>query len=221
MSDSFTEFRSIAASPFWPAGRLPAKRIFDLAVAVLLLLVLAPLLLALCIVMMASGGPVFYRQLRVGRRGAAFAMVKFRTMVPDAQSMLAAHLASNPQAAAEWTLSQKLEQDPRVTRLGRVMRRFSLDELPQLWNVVRGDMSIVGPRPVLPDELHRAYGARVDCYLSRNPGLTGLWQVRGRSRIGHAGRRRLDRLYHRREGLRLDLWIVLQTVPAVLRGTGV
>jgi len=208
-------------APVWPIPDFSAKRCLDIGIAAPLLVLTSPLLLALGLMLAAGGGGVLFRQPRVGRGGRAFAMLKFRSMVPDAQARLEQHLATHPAAAAEWARRQKLECDPRVTALGRVLRRFSLDELPQLWNVLRGDMSIVGPRPVLPDELHRAYGAQAECYLSRKPGLTGLWQVRGRSRSGHAGRRRLDRLYHRRDGLLLDLWILLQTIPAVFRGTGV
>ena len=181
------------------------KRALDLAMVALL----APLALAVVAVKLAlvrlDGGPGFFGHVR---------------MYPDAELRLTALLAADPVAARAWELQQKLDADPRVTPLGRVLRRLSIDELPQLWNVARGEMSIVGPRPVTASELDR-YGARRRFYLSCRPGLTGLWQVSGRSRLSYEERVSLDQRYAERIGLLSDLSILARTVPAVLRMTGV
>ncbi len=196
------------------------KRSLDLAMVVLL----APLALAVVAVTLAlvrlDGGPGFFGHVRIGRKGRPFTCWKIRTMYPDADLRLTALLAADPIAARAWELQQKLDADPRVTPLGRVLRRLSIDELPQLWNVVRGEMSIVGPRPVTASELDR-YGTRRRFYLSCRPGLTGLWQVSGRSRLSYEERVSLDQRYAERIGLLSDLSVLARTVPAVLRMTGV
>jgi lipopolysaccharide/colanic/teichoic acid biosynthesis glycosyltransferase len=197
------------------------KRGFDLVVTLiavppgLLLIALAALLMRLS----GDRGPVLFAQHRIGRDRRAFRCWKIRTMVPDADARLRALLASDPAAARDWKRDHKLREDPRVTPLGRLLRRSSLDELPQLWNVLRGDMSLVGPRPVVRSELRR-YGVHGQGYASVRPGLTGLWQISGRNETSYAERVRLDLDYIRRMSLWLDLRVLLATVGAVLRSTG-
>jgi exopolysaccharide production protein ExoY len=196
------------------------KRALDLVMVALL----APLALIVVAVSLAlvrlDGGPGFFGHVRIGRNGRPFTCWKIRTMHPDAGPRLAALLATDPLAARAWEFQQKLDADPRVTPLGRVLRRLSIDELPQLWNVARGEMSIVGPRPVTASELDR-YGTRRRFYLSCRPGLTGLWQVSGRSSLSYEDRVSLDQLYAERIGLLSDLSVLARTVPAVLRMTGI
>jgi exopolysaccharide production protein ExoY len=196
------------------------KRSLDLAMVALL----APLALIVAAVSLAlvrlDGGPGFFGHVRIGRNGRPFTCWKIRTMYPDADLRLTTLLAADPVAARAWELQQKLDADPRVTPLGRVLRRLSIDELPQLWNVARGEMSIVGPRPVTASELDR-YGTRRRLYLSCRPGLTGLWQVSGRSRLSYEERVSLDERYAERITLLSDLSVLARTVPAVLRMTGV
>ena len=141
-------------------------------------------------------------------------------MVPDAEARLDQYLSGNPAAAAEWRRFRKLTDDPRITRIGDFLRRTSLDELPQIWNVLRGDMSFVGPRPVMQDELDEHYGAARAAYCASRPGITGLWQVSGRNDLSYAERVELDVDYTRRAGLGLDVWIILRTAGVVVRPTG-
>ena len=157
------------------------KRGFDLVAALGLLILFLPLITVLMVLAMADGGSPIFAHARVGLGGRTFRCFKIRTMVVDAEARLARVLAEDPAAAAEWAYGFKLRRDPRITALGRVLRRTSLDELPQLWNVVRGDMSLVGPRPVTVDE-YRFYGPAADCYARMRPGLTGLWQILGAQR---------------------------------------
>lgn len=194
-----------------------SKRAMDLLIALPALLLLAPLLGLVALGIRASlGSPILYKQRRVGFAGRSFLCYKFRTMVVDADEVLRRHLESHPQAAREWLETQKLKDDPRVTPLGNLLRKSSIDELPQLFNVLRGDMSCIGPRPVVPGELER-YQAYAHEYMAARPGLTGLWQVNGRNRLSYRNRVALDRVYVRRCSLRLDLMILLRTIPAVLR----
>lgn len=210
-----------------PALDLPArvwgdavKLTLDRLAAVFGLLLLAPLfLMVAALVWISDPGPVLYGHVRMGRGGRSFRCLKFRTMVRDGDRVLAAHLTAHADAAREWAETRKLRDDPRVTPLGRMLRRTSLDELPQLFNVLRGDMSLVGPRPIVADEAHH-YGAAIRAYLSVRPGLTGLWQVGGRSDTSYAERVRLDLTYVQRRSLTLDLVILLRTVAVVLRGRG-
>jgi Undecaprenyl-phosphate galactose phosphotransferase WbaP len=195
------------------------KRFFDYVVAALLLLLLAPLLALIVILLAREGGAVFFSHRRIGRGRQAFDCLKFRTMLPDAERRLQELLASDAEAKAEWDKEFKLKNDPRITRLGNFLRKTSLDELPQLWNVVRGEMSLVGPRPVVEEELER-YGSAVTDYLSVRPGLTGLWQVSGRNRTTYAERVALDSRYVRNWSLGLDLFILLKTVWVVLSRDG-
>jgi lipopolysaccharide/colanic/teichoic acid biosynthesis glycosyltransferase len=195
-------------------GRL--KRAFDIVVAGAALLFLAPVFLTVfALIKLTDQGPIFYRHTRVGRQGARFACLKFRTMATDSEERLAHILLTDPVAAAEWEQGQKLRSDPRITRLGAFLRKSSIDELPQLWNVLRGDMSIVGPRPITRAELNR-YGKDRRYYLLVRPGITGLWQVSGRSSTGYEKRIRYDREYLEDWSWLGEFWILLMTIPAVL-----
>jgi exopolysaccharide production protein ExoY len=194
-----------------------AKRAIDLVIAAAALLVMAPLLALVALgVRLLLGGPILYTQRRIGLGGRSFPCYKFRTMVLDADAVLRRHLEDDPEAAREWQATQKLKNDPRVTPFGHLLRKSSIDELPQLFNVLRGDMSCIGPRPVLASELER-YSAHASEYQSARPGLTGLWQVSGRNRLSYSDRVALDRFYVRRWSLGLDLMILLRTIPAVMR----
>ena len=194
-----------------------SKRLFDLVFAILGLVLAAPvMLLVALLIKLFDRGPVFFAHPRVGFRGRSFNCYKFRTMDVDAQALLARHLARDPEAAREWRETQKLRRDPRVGVLGGLLRQTSLDELPQLFNILRGDMSCVGPRPVTQEELAR-YGARVDCYLRARPGLTGAWQVAGRSSAGYETRVQLDAEYVDDWSLWADLSILCRTPMAVAR----
>ncbi|MBR0646739.1 sugar transferase [Plastoroseomonas hellenica] len=193
------------------------KRAFDMTAALVLCLLLLPVLLFLIIAVRCSGSPVFYSHQRVGRHGKPFGCLKLRTMRPDGDRMLEALLQSDPVARQEWLATRKLRNDPRITRLGRFLRTTSLDELPQLFNVLRGDMSLVGPRPVVAAELTQYYGPDgAAAYEAVRPGITGLWQVSGRSDTGYAERVALDMTYVRDRSLLLDLKILWRTVGAVL-----
>lgn len=207
------------ARPPTPVGGL-SKRVLDLAIAIPALIVLAPLLaLTAIIVRLSDGGPALFCQRRVGYNNKKFNCFKFRTMVVDAEARLNALLDRDPVAAAQWRAVRKLEKDPRVTALGRFLRMSSIDELPQLINVLRGEMSLVGPRPVLEDELGR-YGASAPFYLSCRPGLTGLWQVSGRSNVDYESRVKLDVNYAANWSLGYDIKIIAMTIPAVLTSRG-
>jgi exopolysaccharide production protein ExoY len=177
-------------------------------------LVLTALALAL-----ENDGPVIFRHRRVGLGGRRFEVLKFRSMHVDADRILAKHLRDNPAAAAEWARDQKLKDDPRITPLGRFLRKSSLDELPQLINVLVGDMSIVGPRPIVDAEIVR-YGRCFRHYCRVRPGITGIWQVSGRNDVSYRRRVAMDALYSRRKNAILDLRLMLATVPAVLSRKG-
>ncbi|MBW4053739.1 MAG: sugar transferase [Proteobacteria bacterium] len=206
------------ASP--PASPYDAvKRVLDVAGAIVLAAVFAPLILAIVLLMRREGGPIMYKHRRIGRHGKVFDCLKFRTMVPNAEQVLRQLLETDPGIEAEWLRDHKLRCDPRVTPLGRFLRRTSLDELPQLWNVLRGEMSLVGPRPVVRDELLR-YGRNVRAYLSAKPGITGLWQIKGRNDTDYRRRVVLDTYYVRNRNLALDLYILLRTTGVVLGGSG-
>lgn len=196
------------------------KRVFDLSFAVTLLVFLLPLL---CMIATAclflQGRPIVYPHRRVGRNGALFPCLKFRTMVRDPDAALAKHFDENPGAREEWAASQKLRADPRVTPLGRLLRKSSLDEIPQLLNIVRGDMSVVGPRPIVVAEVWR-YGTEISAYYRTRPGLTGPWQISGRSDTSYAERVRLDTAYVATWSFGNDVMIVLKTIPAVLLSQG-
>jgi len=195
------------------------KRTFDLLGSLVLLLLFAPAILFLGGIVALEGGKPFIGLRRVGHDGRHFRCWKIRTMVLDADERLAQLLSQSPEAAAEWARDQKLADDPRVTWLGRSLRATSLDELPQLWNVVRGDMSLVGPRPVTDAEMVR-YGEAAAHYVSVRPGITGLWQVQGRNDVSYDERVRLDVSYVSQLGFTKDISILLRTVGAVLNRTG-
>ena len=193
------------------------KRLIDIVIAFLGIAALSPLLLIVGgMLAWANQGGTIFRHRRVGRDGQPFRCYKFQTMLPNAEAVLAAHLADNPDAAQEWTETRKLRDDPRVTRLGRFLRVTSLDELPQLFNILFGHMSFVGPRPITFAELDR-YGPQAYRYLTVRPGLTGLWQISGRSSLSYSERVALDMLYLRTRSVGLDLLILIKTVPAVAR----
>jgi exopolysaccharide production protein ExoY len=198
-----------------PIG-LTSKRAIDIILALSGILLIAPLLIICFVVTLAtSPGPALYRHRRVGFNGKHFDCLKFRTMVTDAPERLRKLLQSDAAAAAEWTANRKLRNDPRVTAIGAILRRSSLDELPQLFNVLKGEMSIVGPRPVTDEELVRYGSAKAD-YLACRPGITGLWQVSGRSNTTYGKRVACDTFYARNWSMALDAKIFIVTIPAVL-----
>lgn len=223
--------RSLAGSPSMPLGRdreagrelgheIDWMRIIDIVVATAALIFVAPLLLVLTIaVILNDGGAPIYRQQRIGRGGRVFNCLKFRSMVPDAAQRLERLLESDPAARREWEADHKLRNDPRVTPFGRFIRRTSLDELPQLVNVIAGDMSLVGPRPIVLAETSR-YGPYLRHYLTVRPGITGVWQVSGRNDVSYRRRIACDVLYARRRSLMRNLMIMAATFPAVLRSRG-
>lgn len=196
-----------------------AKRLFDIAVASFALAVLALPMAAMAAAIALDGGSPFFSHPRVGRGGRTFACHKFRSMRPEADAALAALLRENPEAAEKWRLHRKLVDDPRVTRLGRFIRKTSIDELPQLINVIKGEMSLVGPRPITRSELER-YGERASLYAAMKPGVTGLWQVSGRSDTAYGRRVELDAWYVENWSPWHDIAILAKTVPAVLARRG-
>ena len=193
------------------------KRALDVALVVASLPVILPIVLLLALLVMRDGYAPFYSQARVGRGGKIFRFWKLRTMVHDADARLAEYLDADPEARAEWDHSQKLKCDPRITRFGAFLRKSSLDELPQLWNVLRGDMSLVGPRPMMPDQ-QVLYPGRA--YYLLRPGLTGLWQISDRNHTSFAARADFDAAYEETLSLTGDVHILAATVGVVLRGTG-
>ncbi|OIQ68347.1 UDP-glucose:undecaprenyl-phosphate glucose-1-phosphate transferase [mine drainage metagenome] len=199
---------------------LDGRRAMDVALSALALVFLAPLMIAVAIaIKLQDGGPVFFGHTRVGFLGQSFKCWKFRSMVTDAEARLAAVLATDPEARREWDADHKLRKDPRITILGRFLRASSLDELPQLFNILVGEMSLVGPRPIVAAEISK-YGRWFPRYTAVKPGLTGLWQVSGRNDVTYRERVALDILYVRRSNFRLYLFILLMTVPAVLTRSG-
>jgi len=197
------------------------KRGFDIIISLFLIAAIFPVLLLLAAAVKKDGGPAFFQHRRIGIKGQPFGCLKFRTMSVTAEQELASHLAANTEAAAEWATQRKLTHDPRVTRLGRILRSTSLDELPQLINVLRGEMSLIGPRPVVHDELEHHYcTVGRSAYEAMRPGITGLWQISGRSNTSYAERVRLDIAYAETWSLRLDFLILVRTIPAVLARKG-
>ncbi|WP_439598574.1 sugar transferase [Falsiroseomonas sp.] len=197
-----------------------AKRGLDLLGAGLLLLFCLPVFLVIGLLVRMDGGPAFYAHERVGRGGRLFGCLKFRSMVADADRRLAALLERDPAARAEWEATRKLKADPRVTAIGRFLRATSLDELPQILNVLRGEMSLVGPRPVQAAELAVYYGPAAQHYMAVRPGITGPWQVSGRNDTSYAQRVALDVAYARHPSLLGDIRILLRTPMAVLARRG-
>lgn len=198
-------------------GSRAIKRLLDIGIAGTALCVAAPAILMIATaIKLTMGGPVIFGHERVGQNGRRFRCLKFRSMVSNGEEVLRQYLDANPAAQMEWSEKQKLANDPRITRFGRILRRSSLDELPQFFNIVRGDMSCVGPRPIVEGELAR-YGEYAADYTSVRPGLTGIWQVSGRSRVSYERRVQLDVDYIRNWTLGYDIVIMLRTIPAVLK----
>ncbi|MDR1491029.1 MAG: undecaprenyl-phosphate galactose phosphotransferase WbaP [Desulfovibrio sp.] len=220
----------VADFPFGPAltmrqnlvdpRRMLLKRWLDILLCLAcagLCVILVPLIAA-CI-RLDSRGPVFYCHKRIGRHGIPFSVYKFRTMADNAQEVLAETLARDPALRDEWKKTQKLVRDPRLTRVGTFLRHTSLDELPQLYNVLRGEMSFVGPRPIVEKEIAR-YGEAFDFYKRVRPGITGLWQVSGRNDLSYPQRVELDRYYVYNWSVWLDIYIIIRTIPTVISGKG-
>jgi undecaprenyl-phosphate galactose phosphotransferase len=196
-----------------------AKVVFDVVAAAFLLLILSPLLAAIAVAVKLDGGSVLYSHKRIGLGGRSFGCLKFRSMAENADVILQELLRSDPQAAEEWAAKRKLRNDPRITRVGALLRKTSLDELPQLLNVLRLEMSLVGPRPIIEAEVVY-YGDDIAYYMQTRPGLTGLWQVSGRSDTTYAQRMHLDTWYVKNWTLWHDIAILAKTIPAVLKRRG-
>lgn len=216
--------KSTDAGPVWRAvsqdvvvSSYRGKRIFDIVGALAMCMAFGPLAVcAALLVWQQSGSPVLFRHRRVGSGGKAFEVYKFRSMVSDADTRLAQLVASDPAAAQEWQQTHKLKKDPRITPVGYFLRKTSLDELPQLINVLKGEMSLVGPRPIVEAELEK-YGASLPYYLAVKPGLTGLWQTSGRNNVSYEQRVALDTKYACEQSLLGDLFIVFKTARVLLR----
>jgi exopolysaccharide production protein ExoY len=197
-----------------------AKRSFDITAALAALVFFSPiLLLIMALVKVSSKGSIFYGHRRIGHNGRSFHCLKFRTMVANGDEVLRDYLRNNPSAAEEWKATRKLRDDPRVTTVGTVLRKLSLDELPQLINILRGDMSVVGPRPVIDEELS-LYDTDAVYYLRTRPGLTGLWQISGRNDVSYESRIAFDTHYVQNWSLVQDVLIIAKTIPAVCLSRG-
>jgi Undecaprenyl-phosphate galactose phosphotransferase WbaP len=193
------------------------KRIFDLLSVVVILTLFGWLMLIIASMIRLGGGKrIIYGHTRVGRHGKPFECLKFRSMVSNSDEVLRNLLETDPDARAQWERDFKLKDDPRITRIGRFIRKTSLDELPQLWNVIKGEMSIVGPRPVVQAEFEQYYGDAKEHYLSVPPGLTGLWQVSGRNDLDYAERVELDKSYVENSNVIYDFMIVMRTVKVMI-----
>lgn len=197
--------------------RVAVKRALDLTLVLVALPFWLPIILVTALLVARDGHNPFYTQLRIGRQGRTFRIIKLRSMVHDADATLEAHLRENPAARLEWDLTQKLKNDPRITRLGHVIRKTSIDELPQLFNVLLGDMSLVGPRPMMVSQKSLYPG---QSYYMMRPGLTGFWQISNRNNCRFAGRARYDHAYFNSMSLRTDLVVIFRTFGVMLRGTG-
>jgi len=192
------------------------KRLFDILFSVLILVLCSPVYILLCVLIaISSPGGIFYIQERVGKNHRRFKCIKFRTMIPNADQILDQLIAQSPHLKKEFEDNFKLKDDPRITPIGKFLRMTSLDEFPQFWNVLKGDMSVVGPRPLVPEELER-YGNRIDKVLTVRPGITGLWQVSGRNDIPYPQRVQIDVYYAIHRYWFLDLWIILKTIGVMI-----
>jgi lipopolysaccharide/colanic/teichoic acid biosynthesis glycosyltransferase len=204
------------------ANSIPWKRFFDIGFSLSILILLSPLYLAIALLIyFSSPGPIFYSQQRVGKNGRIFSCIKFRTMMVGADQVLQDLLDRCPYQKAEFESCYKLKNDPRITPIGKFLRFTSLDELPQFWHVLTGEMSVVGPRPLVPEELCR-YRSFIDQVLKVRPGITGIWQVSGRNDLSYAQRIKLDLYYSRHHNLGLDLLIIIKTIFVVIfpKGNG-
>ncbi len=195
------------------------KRALDILGSIVLLVFFAPLMVVLFFLVRMDGGPAMFIHQRVGKNGVLFRCYKFRSMIPNAEEVLKDILVCDSQFRSDWEADQKLRNDPRITRIGVFLRHKSLDELPQLFNVLNGDMSLVGPRPITVDEISR-YGPAIEYYYLTRPGLTGAWQVSGRNDVSYEERVALDVDYSRRWSFLTDLAILLKTVGVVISGRG-
>ena len=202
----------------WISYRRLGKRILDILLVIAFLPFYLPIIILAAMALFIEGGNPFYRQERLGRDGRRFSILKLRTMVRNADAHLADLLAKDPALRREWTVSQKLKSDPRVTRVGEILRKTSMDELPQLWNVLTGEMSLIGPRPMMTDQLP-IYGDPQH-YFAMRPGITGLWQVDRRNESSFAERAHYDRAYFNEVSLLRDLRVLWQTIGVVLKRTG-
>lgn len=197
------------------------KRVFDVFFSATFFLLFGWIyLIVWSCVIATTGRPAIYKHKRVGKGGKEFECLKFRSMVVNSDELLKKHLEADPAAREEWNKEFKLKNDPRITKFGKILRRTSLDELPQFWNVLRGDMSVVGPRPVVKRELHEAYGSAAPYYLSVKPGITGPWQIGGRSDLAYTERVQLDAFYAQNWSVWGDIKIVIKTVAVVLNSRG-
>jgi lipopolysaccharide/colanic/teichoic acid biosynthesis glycosyltransferase len=195
-------------------------RTMDITIALAAVLLLLPLLILVIVMLkLTSRGPLLFAHPRIGKGGQVFPCYKFRSMVVNSAEVLERHLAEHPEAMAEWQRDHKLRNDPRVTTIGRILRRSSLDEVPQIFNVLRGEMSLVGPRPIVAGEMFR-YRQYIFDYMSVKPGITGLWQISGRNNTTYRRRVALDTAYARSRNVMLDIAIMARTVPAVVLGSG-
>lgn len=201
-------------------GETRAHRAVDFSIALVVIVFFAPLMWLIAILIKVdSEGPILFRHKRIGKDGRPFYCLKFRTMAHDAEERLRALLDTDEAAWQEWTETHKLKNDPRITRLGAFLRKSSLDELPQLWNILVGDMALVGPRPIVDSEIPY-YAEHFGSYCAVKPGVTGLWQVSGRNDTSYAERVALDVSYIRNRSLMFDLRILIATIPAVLLRRG-
>ncbi len=192
------------------------KRLFDIVFALFILTVLSPLyLILMALIALNSQGPIFYVQQRIGKNHKPFNCIKFRTMVDNADEVLETMMQDCDQMRHEFQSSFKLKRDPRITKIGKFLRLTSLDEFPQFWNVLRGDMSVIGPRPLVPEELPK-YGRKINTVLTIRPGITGLWQVSGRNDIPYPKRVKIDVYYATSHSWILDLWIVYKTIGVIV-----
>nr|WP_281245330.1 sugar transferase [Celeribacter neptunius] len=196
------------------------KRLFDLLFFFMVSPIVVPVILILALLVKLDGGPAFYAQRRVGRNGKTFQFYKLRSMHVDADAILLKLCQENPEIAKEWQTYQKLRHDPRITKIGNFIRKTSLDELPQVLNVLKGDMSFVGPRPFMPSQQMMYEAAKGEAYFKMRPGITGLWQVSGRGETSFVARIKFDNLYYRKLSLMTDIALILRTVTVVLKPTG-
>ncbi|MEE9389203.1 MAG: sugar transferase [Paracoccaceae bacterium] len=228
MTVYFDQIEEEVASNSIPVGRVDIpkqgglyrniiKPIIEAAAVLLVAPFVVPVVLLLAVIVGNDGHNPFYWSKRVGKGGKVFHMLKLRTMVPNADAMLDQHLAEDPKAKAEWDETQKLKNDPRITKFGRALRKTSLDELPQLWNVLVGEMSLVGPRPMLPSQRAMYPGV---AYYALKPGITGMWQISDRNEVEFAKRAVFDKDYYVKMSFPLDFGILTKTVGVVIKGTG-
>ena len=223
LRDNILEFETKISDPESEAAPVPlplSRGAFDRVIAISAIIFFLPFyMLVSLILLIGEGRPLLFRQLRIGRNGRHFTCLKFRTMAPNADKLLSDLLDRDPEAKKEWAQNQKLACDPRISCVGRFLRKSSLDELPQFWNVVRGEMALVGPRPIIDDEI-RHYGEHFKDYISVKPGITGHWQVNGRSTTTYQQRVDMDVDYIRNRSRRRDIGILFKTVRVVLTGHG-